>query len=165
MDDATDEAELDGFVGAEVARREGEFGQERRVAADAREALERPNVGGEANIDFLFACVCAHTRRESASGSLKKRLPVIRISTRAVAHLDGKDGPLRGAQSDVARRDQVQPGAEADPVDGGDDGLVALLDRRDGPLQKVHVLPAGPSQPCQRLERGNLTAGQYGAPL
>lgn len=64
--------------------------------------------------------------------------------------LDGK-GRVLCAQPNVAGRHQVQPCAEADAVDGGDDRLLAVLNRGDGPLQSVHVLFAGRS-------------GQYGAP-
>lgn len=57
-------------------------------------------------------------------------------------HLDGKDGPFC-AEADVARRDQVESGAEADAVHGGDDGFVARLNGRDAALQEIHVLGRG----------------------
>ena len=57
-----------------------------------------------------------------------------------------EDGVGRG-QPDVAGRDEVDPAADAVPVDGGDDRLGALGDGRDGGLEAQDVAAglAGPS--------------------
>lgn len=52
-DGPADESEFLGLVGAKRPRREGEFVQERGVGRDAREALQRTDIGCEADVDFL----------------------------------------------------------------------------------------------------------------
>ena len=84
-------------------------------------------------------------------------------SLRPLAHLDGKDGPFC-AKADVARRDQVDPGAEADTVHGGDDGFVARLNGRDAALQEIHVLGRGFSECQPRLPFFFSNASLYGDP-
>lgn len=52
-DGPADESEFLGLGGAKGPRREGEFVQERSVGGDAREALQRSDIGCESDVDFL----------------------------------------------------------------------------------------------------------------
>ena len=52
-DGTADESEFLSLGGTERPRREGEFVQERGVRSDAREALQRTDIGCEADVDFL----------------------------------------------------------------------------------------------------------------
>lgn len=52
-DNARDQAELLRLGRSKVARGESELVEERGVARHPREALQRANVGGETDVDFL----------------------------------------------------------------------------------------------------------------
>lgn len=117
-DDVTDEADLLGLLGVELAASEGELARLGSVTDDLGEALEGANIGSQSDLDLLELSAVAETRSSPT------------------AH-QNTHGRVLGTEANVACRRNVDGKADGDSVDSADHRLASLLERGDGGLEAL----------------------------